>query len=53
MARTRVWRAPVAAVAVTAGAGFSSGREVALFFSQMGWAAWAGVLFASALFGAL
>lgn len=53
MARTRVWRAPVAAVAVTAGAGFSSGREVALFFSQMGWASWAGVLFASALFGAL
>ena len=53
MARTRVWRAPAAAVAVTAGAGFSSGREVALFFSQMGWASWAGVAFAAAMFGAL
>ena len=31
----------------------SSGREVALFFSQMGWASWVGALFSAAMFGAL
>lgn len=52
MAR-RDWGAAAATVAATAGAGFSSGREVALFFSQMGWASWVGALFSAAMFGAL
>ena len=39
------------ATAATAGAAFASGREVGMFFSQMGWASWIGVGCASAMFG--
>lgn len=42
-----------AVAAATAGTGFSSGREVVLFFAQMGRASWIGVAFASAMFGML
>lgn len=53
MKEKREWRGAVAVVAAVAGAGFSSGREVVLFFAQMGWASWIGVGFASLIFGML
>lgn len=53
MKKKREWRGAAAVVAAAAGAGFSSGREVVLFFSQMGWASWVGVGFASVIFGLL
>lgn len=40
----------LAVVAAVAGAGFASGREVVFFFSQLGWAAWPGIVLASMLF---
>lgn len=40
-------------MAATAGAGFSSGRELVMFFAQMGHASWVGVVFASVMFGML
>ncbi|MBR0368394.1 MAG: hypothetical protein IJH86_08410, partial [Clostridia bacterium] len=47
------WRAALSVMAAIAGVGLSSGRELVLFFAQMKGAAWAGVLTACALFGAL
>lgn len=41
----------MAVTAATAGAVFSSGRAVVLFYSQMGWTSWIGVVFAAAMFG--
>ena len=43
----------LAVVAAIVGAGFASGREIAAFFSQTGWASWAGVVCAAAAMGAL
>ncbi|MEE1199146.1 MAG: hypothetical protein U0L09_00685 [Christensenellales bacterium] len=45
------WRGPMAVMAAVAGVGFSTGREVALFFSQMGRASWIGVMMAAGAFG--
>lgn len=47
------WSAAIAVTAASAGTGFASGREIALFFTQMGWASWIGVAFSSAMFGVL
>lgn len=49
----RDWKAVSAAVAAASGVGFSSGRTIAMFFSQMGWASWIGVAAAAIMFGAL
>ena len=53
MVRKRELSAVAATLAAGAGVGFSSGRQVALFFAQMGWASWVGVGAAAALYGAL
>lgn len=45
--------AAVAVAAASAGTGFASGREIVLFFSQMGRASWIGVACAAAMFGML
>lgn len=45
--------AALAANAALAGAGFASGRELALFFGQLGGASWLGVAAASCLYGLL
>ena len=37
--------------ASAAGTAFASGREIVMFFSQMGWASWIGIGCASAMFG--
>jgi len=47
----REWKIAVEAVAAASGIGFSSGRTIALFFSQTGWASWIGIAAASVLFG--
>ncbi|MBR2700173.1 MAG: hypothetical protein IKE76_16455, partial [Clostridia bacterium] len=47
------WRAALSVMAAVAGVGLSSGRGLVLFFAQMKDAAWAGVLTACALFGAM
>lgn len=47
------WRAALSAMAALSGVGLASGRELVLFFAQLKGAAWAGVLAACALFGAL
>lgn len=47
------WRAALGAMAAIAGVGLSSGRGLVLFFAQMKGAAWAGVLSACVLFGAM
>ena len=46
-------RGAMAIMASVAGSGFASGREIVLFFTQMGLAAWAGVAFAGLVFGLL
>lgn len=46
-------RAALAAAAAVSGAGFASGRELVLFFAQLGWAGWIGMFVASAAFAAL
>ena len=48
--RGREWRAALAAMAATAGAGYASGRELVVFFAQLGWAAWIAVPFACLAF---
>ena len=53
MDKGREWGAAAASVAAASGIGFSSGRTIAMFFSQMGWASWLGVGTASVVFGAL
>ena len=47
------WKAAFAVIAAVAGAGFVSGRELVLFFSQLGWASWLGIPFASVVFALL
>ena len=47
------WRTALSVMAAVAGVGLSSGRGLVLFFAQMKDAAWAGVLTACALFGAM
>ena len=46
-------RATLATVAAVAGTGYASGRELVLFFGQMGRAGWIGVCFAPVVFGVL
>lgn len=53
MERGRERRAALAAIAATAGAGYASGRELVLFFAQLGAASWLGVAFASVCFALL
>lgn len=43
--------AAAAVLAAAAGTGFSSGREIVLFFSQMGMSSWLGIFAASVMFG--
>ena len=43
-------RAALAVMASVSGVGFASGQEIALFFSQLGPAAWPGMILASLLF---
>lgn len=47
------WRAALSMMAALAGVGLSSGRGLVLFFAQLKDAAWAGVLTACLLFGAM
>lgn len=47
------WRAALAMLSGMAGVGLASGRELALFFAQLGDAAWPGILLASGLYGLL
>lgn len=47
------YRAVLAVMASVSGIGFSSGQEIALFFSQLGPAAWPGMALASLLFALL
>lgn len=52
--QNRGWgRAALAILAAIAGTAFASGRELVLFFAQMGWAGWPGIAFAALTFGAL
>lgn len=51
MSEGRNLRAAAAVIAATAGVGFSSGRETALFFSQMGKTSWFGIFLSSIMFG--
>ena len=46
-----MWRALGAVLAATAGTAFLSGRQLTLFFSQLGGMSWLAVGTASALFG--
>lgn len=46
-------RAVAAILAAVAGTGYASGREMVLFFAQMGRASWIGVCFAPVVFGTL
>ncbi len=46
-------RAALAAVAATAGAGYASGRELVLFFAQLGAMSWLGIVFAAVCYGLL
>ncbi len=46
-------RLALAVMAAVAGTGYASGREMVLFFAQLGRAAWVGIFVASALFGIL
>ena len=47
------WRVALGLVPAMAGVGLASGRELALFFGQLKSAAWAGIMFAAALYGLL
>lgn len=53
MRRRQRLRAAMAIMASVAGSGFASGRQVVVFFTQMGQAAWAGIAFAALVFGLL
>ena len=53
MFRRADWRAALAAMGAAAGTAFASGRELTLFFAQLGWASWAGAAVASLAFGAM
>ena len=53
MMEKRRARAALSVVAAVAGTGYASGRELVLFFAQLGRLSWAGILLASAVFGAL
>lgn len=45
--------AALGVTAAVAGTGYASGRELVLFFAQLGWAGWMGIPFASAVFALL
>ena len=47
------FRAALAVTAAAAGVGFASGRELVLFFTQLGWAGWVGIPFAALIYGLL
>lgn len=49
----REFAAAMAVMAAVSGVGFASGREIVLFFAQLGWVAWPGMLIAAALFALL
>ena len=53
MMEKRRARAALSVVAAVAGTGYASGRELVLFFAQLGRLSWAGILLASTVFGAL
>lgn len=53
MKQNREWSAAATVWASTAGISFSTGRQVVLFFTQMGWASWIGIAFAASAFGLL
>ena len=53
MGRHGKWRAALATVGAAAGTGFASGRQIACFFAQLGWASWAGIALAAAVFALL
>ncbi|MBR1820281.1 MAG: hypothetical protein IJ769_01520, partial [Clostridia bacterium] len=46
-------RAALAVMASVAGTGYASGRELAVFFAQLGRASWAAIALAAAAFGLL
>lgn len=46
-------RASLAVMGAAAGTGYASGRELVLFFAQLGRASWVGIGFAAAVFGLL
>ena len=46
-------RGALAALASTAGVGFATGREIALFYTQTGLASWAGIALSGTVFGLL
>ena len=47
------WRAAASAVGAAAATGYASGRALVIFFMQLGWAAWPGVMLAAASFALL
>lgn len=55
--KTKAWgaslRPALAVLAAVAGAGYASGRELVVFFAQLGWAAWLGIPFACLVFALL
>lgn len=53
MSRGSNWRGALACMAAMAGTGYASGRELALFFGQLGQASWAGILAGAATAGLL
>ncbi|MBR1822477.1 MAG: hypothetical protein IJ769_12775, partial [Clostridia bacterium] len=53
MGNGREWRAALAVMAAVAGSGYASGRELVLFFAQLGWAGWIGIPIASTVFALL
>lgn len=51
MRKRDAMRAALAVMAAIAGTGWASGRALALFFAQLGWAGWIGIALAAAAFG--
>jgi len=46
-------RAALAVMGAVAGTGYASGRELTLFFAQLGWACWVGIALAALAFGGM
>ena len=53
MEARRAYAPALGFIAAASGIGFSTGRELALFFAQLGGASWAGIALASMLYGLL
>lgn len=53
MGKGKPARTATAILAAAAGTGYASGREIVLFFTQLGWASWIGIAFAATVFGLL